>query len=234
MSHYTNPLCRGVRTRQKTFPRSFTSLTTVLLLTLSYSANASAATEVGWSNDSHQHYFADINGDGVSDLLLQANTSDESSSLILGEIKQGDVNYLASNQTALPSQIAGYEWDATQARLVLADFNGDGQQDLLVAFETQTLLLAFFGHQQGLDLTHSSDMQYTANTLLWLDDIDDYSFDSGDFNGDGRQDLLVISEQKNPHYLVPVRGVGPAETKFLAATWQDGRYAALAVRLINQ
>ena len=34
--------------------------------------------------------------------------------------------------------------------------------------------------------------------------------------------------------LVSVRGVGPAETQFLAAQGQDGRYAALAVRLINQ
>ena len=34
--------------------------------------------------------------------------------------------------------------------------------------------------------------------------------------------------------VVPVRGVGPAETQFLSGKCQGGRYAALAVRLINQ
>ena len=103
-------------------------LTAAVLLLCPLSSFADTSI-VNWSNDHHQAHFADINGDGVSDLLLQANHVDGSSSLVLGSNTSGDVRYLSSHQQALPAQLSGSHWDASQAKATLADFNGDGFAD---------------------------------------------------------------------------------------------------------
>ncbi len=42
----------------------------------------------------------------------------------------------------------------------------------------------------------------TADELSWLTDADDFTFHPGDFNADGRQDLLAVSAQKQAHCLM--------------------------------
>ena len=123
-----------------------------------------------WSNGHHQAHFADVNGDGVSDLLLQANHVDGSSSLILGSNTSGDVRYLSSHQQALPAQLAGSYWDASQAKVTLADFNGDGFADLLLVLPQDQIALTFLSDNKPVELTAQVAQQYSADTLGWLTD----------------------------------------------------------------
>ena len=112
------------------------SLVATLLLTLSFSSLADDL-PAHWSTDNHTPHFADINGDGIDDLLLQANSPEQTSSLIFGEKRTDGVRYAVSNQQHLPTQLANNDWDAGTAQLAIADFNGDNRADLLVVLPTQ-------------------------------------------------------------------------------------------------
>jgi hypothetical protein len=176
-------------------------LLSTLLLSLPFLTNANNP-EVAWSNETHQPHFADINGDGISDLLLQANTPAGQSSLTLGT----GSGYLAVNQQLLPARLASessnYGWDITQAHITLADFNGDGLADFTAVLPGDYVTLTYFATADGIDLTAQADVDYTSNDLPWLSNSIDFSYHAGDFNGDGRQDLLAVSAQKDQHYLM--------------------------------
>ncbi len=143
-----------------------------------------------WSTDTYHPYFADINGDGVVDLLLQAKSTDSTdadSLLLLGQTDQSTLDI-----------------DLTNAKMALADFNGDGFADLFVAYPAQHIAMTYFGYAQGLQsvATHT----YRSDSLSWLDNAAEFDFLTGDFSGDGKQDILAVSSNK--HYLMHAGDAG--------------------------
>ena len=105
-----------------TYTKSFNRWAALCLLILPFLSLA-APEPVLWNTQTHQPHFADINGDGVDDLLLQANTSDGNHLLVLGSKVQGsevlgsDRQYLASNQQTMPAKLAGSDWAVSQGRV---------------------------------------------------------------------------------------------------------------------
>ncbi|MFT4926458.1 MAG: hypothetical protein ACI8WB_002556, partial [Phenylobacterium sp.] len=176
-------------------------LLSTLLLLLPLLTNANSL-DVAWSNETHQPHFADVNGDGISDLLLQANTAAEQSSVTLGTSS----GYQVANQQVLPARLSSgssdYGWDIIQAHIILADFNGDGLADFTAVLPGNYVTLTYFATADGLDLTTRADVDYTSSDLPLLSNSIDFSYHAGDFNGDGRQDLLAVSVQKDQHYLM--------------------------------
>ncbi|MCJ8273496.1 MAG: FG-GAP-like repeat-containing protein [Psychrosphaera sp.] len=134
-----------------------------------------------WSTDTHHPHFADIDGDGVSDLLLQAKTTANSNMLLLGQTKQNTVNI-----------------NLTNAIVVLGDIDGDGHSDLFVVYPDQQTAMTYLGNAQGLQSIAAH--QYNVESLGWLNDAADVSLLAGDFDGDGKQDILVVDEKK--HYMM--------------------------------
>ena len=188
----------------KTSPKSskfFLRLAALCLLILPFLSFADPELVV-WSTDTHQPHFADIDGDGVSDLLLQAHDPDGHHSFVLGASERDGVRYWASNQQRLPAQLAGSDWAVGQSAVTLADFNGDGFADMLAVFAADQIALSFLSDGQAVQFTAQVVQQYDAGQLNWLADAGDYAFWPGDFNGDGRQDLLAVSAQKQPHHLM--------------------------------
>ncbi len=177
-------------------------LTAMLSFTWLFLSPQSIATEVEWSIEAHQPHFADINGDGVQDMLLQANTSAQTSLMVLGENSALGVRYTLANQRSLPAPFS--DAVANTTKLTLADFNGDGLADVLVFTPAQQVLTIYFSQPAGF----SPGIDYTVAELEWLADAINYDLKAGDFNGDGHQDLLAVAAKQHSHYLMHTNAVG--------------------------
>ena len=119
---YYPPKSNQQQKTMTTYIKSFTRWAALCLLILPFLSVANSE-PVRWNIDTHQPHFADINGDGVDDLLLQANTSDGHHSLVLGSKVDGSKVdglaglYLSSNQQTMPAKLAGSDWAVSQGKV---------------------------------------------------------------------------------------------------------------------
>jgi len=116
----------------------------------------------------------DFNGDGLPDLAV-TNSGDNSVSVLLGDGAGGFTQ--AAGQ--LPST-ALYP-----AFLVVADFNGDGNQDLAIANSGATSVTVVLGDGHG-GFIPAPESPFAVG-------ISPFSLAVGDFNGDGKPDLAVAN-----------------------------------------
>jgi len=119
---------------------------------------------------------ADLNGDSNLDLVVcnyaNPNSDPGDVSILLG---QGDGTFTApSNMDAQNQPIASF----------IADFNGDGNNDLVVCNYESTSISVFLGKGDGsfFDPTHLTVGARPHDVL------------AGDLNGDGKLDLVVANE----------------------------------------
>lgn len=113
----------------------------------------------------------DFNNDGNQDLAT-ANWFDDSVSVLLGN---GDGSF----QNPVAYAAVRYAWG-----VVVGDFNGDRHQDLAVPNLRSADLSVFLGNGDG---TFRPRVDYRVGP----DGSNPQSVSIGDFNGDGRQDLVV-------------------------------------------
>jgi FG-GAP-like repeat/FG-GAP repeat len=114
--------------------------------------------------------FGDFNADGVTDLLT---TSLGNFDVLLGNADgtyQAPVLYNSRGLNAVAA--------------VMADFTGDGVQDLAIAHASQQTMSIFGGNGEG--------------TFTYLGDPDPHFFQNavvaGDMNGDGKMDLVITDQ----------------------------------------
>ena len=172
---------------------------------------------------------ADVNGDGVPDLLVgNAGLAEGSVGVLLGK---GDGTF---------QQLMTYDSGGSQAYSVaVADVNGDGKPDLLVA-NCGPIGINACNHGNGLlgvllgngDGTFRPVMTYDSGGSTAV------SVAVADVNGDGKPDLLVANECGTSSICQPGSvGVllGNGDGTFQVATTYDAKYAivALAVADVN-
>jgi uncharacterized protein (DUF2141 family) len=170
---------------------------------------------------------ADVNGDGKPDLLV-------ASWCISSACNNGAVSVLLGNgdgtfQTAVP-----YATDAYEAESVaVADVNGDGKPDLLVANYcdistcTNGTVSVLLGNGDG---TFQTAVPYVSGGYYAV------SVAVADVNGDGKPDLLVenyrVSEFQGPGMVGVLLGNGDG-TFQTAVTYGSGAYYGYAVAVAD-
>jgi FG-GAP-like repeat len=143
----------------------------------------------------------DFNGDGVSDLAVVNSTGvpplspGESVTVFLGARAGGMIEALGSPV----SIFSGGEFSGAGA-IVAADFNGDGHLDLAVIDEVHHKVAILLGDGAGRFELAGAPVSYAGGggaTLV-----------TGDFNGDGKQDIAVVDE-----YVTILLGNGSGDFK---------------------
>ena len=175
----------------------------LLILLFAIYSNISFSQELfTWQEQDYQHHFIDYNGDGLSDLLLQPITENQQALIVIAELVNDEVKYLPANQQNLPNTIDSNFWAADYAKLVVADFNGDNKQDLLVVFIQLNEAQSYFALESGLELTSPPTHKYTKEELIWLEKASEFDIYAGNFKEANKQGLLAISSEGNDHYLM--------------------------------
>lgn len=133
---------------------------------------AVAASTATGSNKPYALAVGDFNGDGISDLAV-ANEDSNNITVLLGD------GTGRSTATAVSPAVEG-----SQASIAVGDFNGDGHLDLAIANQGGLSVTILLGDGTG---------NFTANAATpSLNDNPD-SIAIGDFNGDGRLDIVTAN-----------------------------------------
>jgi Ca2+-binding RTX toxin-like protein len=114
----------------------------------------------------------DFNGDGRSDILWRENTGAMTTSL--GQANGGFAGNAANFWTTIPTS-----WQVIGS----GDFNGDGRDDILWRNPTTGEITNWLGQPNGSFVGNDTNFYTTIPTSWQVEGI-------GDFNGDGRDDLL--------------------------------------------
>lgn len=174
-------------------------------LTISFQSWSSNYLGISWSSASYNVIVADFNGDGKADMLLQSKTPGDSYLLLTAAS-----GITAISQT-IPVDTAGVRWSADQHAILAGDFNGDGKADVFLQATTPAGLNAVVTADANGQFTASQPAQSWSDGYLgfnWA--ATEANIFAGDFNGDGRADLLIQAQ--------PTAGTGPGTplpTQFL-------------------
>jgi flagellin-like protein len=148
----------------------------------------------------------DFNGDGFDDVLIGAFSADPNSDSAAGEsyVVFGSADFsgvieLSNANVTLNGIIAG---DVSGFRVSSGDFNGDGFDDVLIgamcAYSDTGESYIVFGAFDINGVFNLTDANVTLNGID-VGDRSSSSVSSGDFNGDGFDDVLIGAKQADPN-----------------------------------
>lgn len=146
---------------------------------------------IGWSGNQYNFVVADFNGDGKADILAQRATAGDHYLLLTDS-----TNHITAISQAIANAAFGSNLTLSvdQHKLVVGDFNGDGKADLFLqatsASGTHAVVYADANGQFTLAPTQAwTDSSASPGGFKWS--TPKANVYAGDFNGDGKSDLLV-------------------------------------------
>ena len=150
--------------------------------------------------NAHSLAVGDINGDGLTDILV----GEMNSAFILFQTDSGPFTYYTD---AFLSNL-GWNYrepsldDATSVLLLdshLADFNGDGYDDLLLGWGHGTALSRIFFNDKEGNFDHSSSVTLPVSVYGVDNSLHMKTF-SSDLDSDGDLDILILQSRYDPFY----------------------------------
>ena len=148
--------------------------------------NAFGMSGGSWSAGSRKLHVGYFDGDARADVLLQGRTGADGTILLLG----ASDGFASKQSITTSSGMSGPSWSAEKRNLVLGDFNGDGLSDLLLQGRSAsdgTLLL--MAAASGFLDKQSVTTAFGMSAANWNGDTRNAL--AGDFDGDGRIDLVL-------------------------------------------
>ena len=203
---------------------------------------------IAWSADQHRIVAGDFNGDGKADLFFQSPDAKGLNAVVLADAN-GQFTASVPNQS-WNDGYAGLNWAQTESNIYAADFNGDGRSDLLIQADPipgtgpGTLQPAQFApNSNGVVLSRTTGVMFALEGLqAWS--RNGFGADwsplgelvvTGDFNGDGRADVLLQGQTANDtSYLVYGRTTGAIFTTAVSQGVSTGRSADTYLLLVGQ
>jgi RHS repeat-associated protein len=145
---------------------------------------------IPWSPDAYTVVLGDFNGDGKTDIFLQANGAGDSYLLLTDS--NGQIT--AITQT-VPAQAMGLTWTGDQHHLVAGDFGGMGRAGLFFQPTAPGGTSAVVYTDANGQFTSSAPAQTWSDGYLGFNwSVQEANVFAGDFNGDGRADLLIQAQ----------------------------------------
>ncbi|QBR04512.1 trypsin-like serine protease (plasmid) [Streptomyces sp. S501] len=145
-----------------------------------------------WNESAMKSVTGDFNGDGRGDIATLHGNSDAS---VTAYVALGQANGGFSEPTHAWAALPGGEFHISYMTPQVGDFNGDGRDDLAVwsanAKTGVTKLFTFTSKQSGTFNTPFES--WIAPAGSWA--RSSTKFVTGDFNGDGREELSVFYKQ---------------------------------------
>lgn len=142
---------------------------------------------IPWHSNLYRVVVADFNGDNRSDVFLQRNSTGDHHLLLAN-----DNGKLAAINQTIANQYLGYTWSGDEHRALAGDFNGDGRDDLFLQGTRRTsthFIVAANSNGQFVSGPLQSWTDASWGAFKWS--TQNSNIFVGDFNGDGRSDLLA-------------------------------------------
>jgi hypothetical protein len=174
------------------------------------SVNFKAVTSNNALNSPHDVYSADLNNDGLTDIIqigsgfgLEPTGGADKFAVSIAE---GNGRFKAPVYYNFPAAVP-FNGNPARARaaLALADFNGDGNIDLVAAVPLTLTLVVYLGNGDGtLQAPKTYPLNLPGEEFLWARLL------AADFNHDGKIDLVFTAGTGNFHafYALPGNGDG--------------------------
>ena len=155
---------------------------------------------VGWAPgpDWQVKGVADFNGDGYGDMLLQ-NSKD--SSCYVWEMN--GLGFASGKSYGFVGWTPGADWQVKGT----GDFNGDGKSDILL--QNASTGACYVWEMNGLDFASARSYGYVG----WTPGAEWEAKGTGDFNGDGKSDILLQNSKDGSCFVWEMDGLGFAGAK---------------------
>lgn len=169
-----------------------------------------------WSTQDYDLHIADFNADSRDDVLYIAKAADKGSGIVLAD-QSGN---LTISHQVWASNYLNIPWHGNLYRAVVADFNGDNRDDILLQKQSPGDHYLLIANADGKFLGIGQTIANTALGVTWS--ADQHLLVAGDYDGNGRSDLFLQGRSSSStHAILRSNTSGQfADTPY--QTWTDG------------